>query len=108
MEETTRSASLSNITQPRHRFSVSDVQEDIEDEIMHHFNDPNWDFQDNSSSLSTSEFSTHIGAGSEVDRATQNSDANFSSEATQVQCAHFLVIFSVRVHTLFDQGFAVS
>ena len=101
MEETTGFASLSNITQPRHLFSVSDVREDIEDEIMHHFNDPNWDFQDNSSTSSVSEISTHMGAGAEVDRGTQNSDANFSSEATQVQCAHLLVIFSVRVHSFF-------
>ena len=101
MEETARSAGLSNITQPYHLFSVSDIREDIEDEIMRHFNDPNWDFQDNSSTLSISEISTHMGAASEVDRETQNSDANVLSEATQVQWAHLLDIFSVRVHSFF-------
>jgi len=43
----------SDIVHPRHRQSVPDVPEDI-DEIIVHFNDPNWDFRDNSSTLSIS------------------------------------------------------
>ena len=43
----------SDIVYPHHRQSVPDVPEDI-DEIMLHFNDPNWDFRDNSSTLSIS------------------------------------------------------
>ena len=43
----------SDIVHPHHRQSVPDVPEDI-DEIMPHFNDPNWDFRDNNSTLSIS------------------------------------------------------
>ena len=53
-----------------------DVPEDIEDELMNHFNDPNWDFRDNSSTLSIStdgaesqrwsKMSDHTGAATEV------------------------------------------
>ena len=39
---------------PRHPQSDSDVPEDIEDELMTHFNDPNRDFRDNNSTLSIS------------------------------------------------------
>lgn len=49
------SASVSSdIAQPHHQRPIPDVPEDIDDEVMPHFNDPNWDFQDNSSSLSAS------------------------------------------------------
>jgi hypothetical protein len=91
------SPSLSDVTQLRHRYSVPDVPEDIEDELLTHFNDPNWDFQANSSTLSIStdgvepkrwsKSSTYMGGGSEVDTEIQDSKADFSSEATQVQCA---------------------
>ena len=58
--------------------SDPDVPEDIEDELMLHFNDPNWDFRDNSSTLSIptdgvesqrwSKTSGHTGAATEVNR----------------------------------------
>lgn len=93
----TGSTSLSDIAQLRHRFSVPDVPEDVEDELLAHFNDPNWDFQANSSTLSIStdgvepkrwsKSSTYMGPGSEADTEIQDSKADFSSEATQVQCA---------------------
>ena len=115
--KTTGSASVSDVTQPRHRYSVPDVPEDVED-VMLHFNDPNWDFQANSSTLSIStdgteqkrwsKSSTFMGAGSEMDTEFQDSKADFSSEATQVQCA-LLSIFSVSFYSLcFYQGFTVS
>lgn len=114
--KTTGSASVSDVTQPRHRYSVPDVPEDVEDlDVMEHFNDPNWDFNANSSTLSIStdgvepkrwsKSSTFMGAGSEMDTEFQDSKADFSSEATQVQCAllsvHLFRIFSL---TLFLPG----
>lgn len=117
--KTTGSASVSDVTQPRHRYSVPDVPEDVED-VMQHFNDPNWDFhQANASTLSIStdgvehkrwsKSSTFMGAGSsEMDTEFQDSKADFSSEATQVESA-LLSIFSVSFHSLcFYQGFTVS
>jgi hypothetical protein len=91
------SASLTDIDELRHRQSVPDVPEDIEDELMHHFNDPNWDFHANSSTISLStDFdevqpkrwsrSTYMGASSDMDTEIQDSKADFSSETTQVQC----------------------
>ena len=66
----------SHIVQPHHRQSIPDVPEGIEDETMLHFNDPNWDFRNNSStsSISTdgvepprlSRVSGRTGAGTEV------------------------------------------
>ena len=66
----------SYIVQPHHRQSLPDVPEGIQDDIMLHFNDPNWDFRDNSStqSISTdgmeaqrlSKISGRTGAGTEV------------------------------------------
>ena len=66
----------SYIVQPHHRQSFPDVPESIQDDIMLHFNDPNWDFRDNSStqSISTdsmeaqrlSKISGRTGAGTEV------------------------------------------
>lgn len=103
MEDTfksTASASLTDINQLRHRQSVPDVPEDIEDELRRHFNDPNWDFHANSSTVSIStdsdglepkrwsKSSTYMGASSEMDtEMMQDSKADFSSETTQVQCA---------------------
>ena len=96
MEDTLKSAasaSLSDVNQLRHRQTVPDVPEDIDD----HFNDPNWDFNANSSTLSIStdtddiepkrwsKSSTYMGASSDTEM--QDSKADFSSEATQVQCA---------------------
>jgi len=98
-----RTASLSDVAHLRHRQSVPDVPEDIEDEIMRHFNDPNWDFQANSSTFSLSsdgverkrwsKSSTHMGASTEVDTESQisswrihDSKAEFSSsDDNQVQ-----------------------
>lgn len=95
--KTTGSASLSDFNQLRHRYSVPDVPEDVEDDLMLHFNDPNWDFNANSSTLSIStdgmepkrwsKSSTYMGPGSEVDTEIQDSKAEFSSDGTQVQCA---------------------
>jgi hypothetical protein len=103
MEDTLKSAasaSLSDVNHLRHRQTVPDVPEDIEDELMQHFNDPNWDFHANSSTISIStdsddlepkrwsKSSTYMGAtSSEMDTEIQDSKADFSSEATQVQCA---------------------
>jgi hypothetical protein len=96
--KTTGFASLSDVNQLRHRQSVPDVPEDVDD-IMRHFNDPNWDFQANSSTISIStdsdgvepkrwsKSSTYMGGSSEVDTEIQDSKADFSSETTQVQCA---------------------
>lgn len=44
----------SDIPNLRRIQSDPDVPDDIEDDPMLHFNDPNWDFQDNSSTLSIS------------------------------------------------------
>ena len=98
--KTTASASLTDINQLRHRQSLPDVPEDIEDELMRHFNDPNWDFQQaNSSTISIStdsdglepkrwsKSSTFMAGSSQVDTEMQDSKADFSSEATQVQYA---------------------
>jgi len=102
MEDTlkpTASVSLTDINQLSHRQSVPDVPEDIEDELMRHFNDPNWDFYANSSTVSIStdsdglepkrwsKSSTYMGASSEMDTEIQDSKGDFSSETTQVQCA---------------------
>ena len=76
-DSVTISASVSSdIAQLRHQPSVPDVPEDIEDDVTLHFNDPNWDFQDNFSTLSIStdgaesqrisKISSRIGAGTEV------------------------------------------
>lgn len=92
------SASLTDVNQLRHRQSVPDVPEDVEDDFMRHFNDPNWDFRANSSTVSITtdtddlqpkrwSKSTYMGASSEMDTEIQDSKADFSSEATQVQCA---------------------
>ena len=52
---TTDSVSVpSDTVHPRRLQSDPDVPDDIEDDIMLHFNDPNWDFRDNSSTLSIS------------------------------------------------------
>lgn len=100
ISKTTASASLTDINELRHRQSVPDVPEDIEDELARHFNDPNWDFHANSSTVSIStdtdslqpkrwsKSSTYMGAfSSEMDTEMQDSKADFSSDATQVQCA---------------------
>jgi hypothetical protein len=98
ISKSTASASLSDINQLSHRQSLPDVPEDIEDELMHHFNDPNWDFLANSSTVSIStdsdglepkrwsKSSTYMGGSSEMDTEMQDSKADFSSETTQVQC----------------------
>ena len=44
----------SNIANLRQQRPLPDVPEDIDDEPMPHFNDPNWDFQDSFLSLSIS------------------------------------------------------
>jgi len=101
---------------------------DAEDELMLHFNDPNWDFRANSETLSIStdavenkrwsNTSNHMGASmdSEVDTESQilswriyDSKAYISSEEHQVQWVsfyrHLRLIYSP---TLFHQGFTVS
>jgi hypothetical protein len=100
--KSTASVSLTDINQLRHRQTVPDVPEDIEDEVRRHFNDPNWDFEHaNSSTVSIStdsddlgpkrwsKSSTYMGGSSEMDTEMQDSKADFSSETTQVQCALF-------------------
>jgi hypothetical protein len=54
-----------------------DVPEDIEDDLMDHFNDPNWDFRDNSSTLSIST------DGVESQRLSKTSD--HTAAATEVK-----------------------
>jgi len=119
MEETfksTASASLTDINQLRHRQTVPDVPEDIEDEVRRHFNDPNWDFHANSSTVSISidsddlgpkrwsKSSTFMGASSEMDTEIQDSKADFSSETTQVQCAlHSRPLYCARSLILFTR-----
>jgi len=110
--KTTGFTSLTDVNQLRHRQSVPDVPEDVEE--MLHFNDPNWDFQANSSTISIStdsgvepkrwsKSSTYMGGSSEVDTEIQDSKADFSSETTQVQyallshrsyCACLLTLFA--------------
>jgi hypothetical protein len=105
MEETLKtvhSASLSDVAHLRHRQSVPDVPEDVEDELMRHFNDPNWDFRANDSTISIStdgvepkrwsKSSTRMGASTDVDTESQvstwrihDSKADFVSEESQVQ-----------------------
>jgi len=54
-DSVTISASVtSDIAHLRRLQSDPDVPEDIEDEFMTHFNDPNWDFRDNNPKLSIS------------------------------------------------------
>ena len=90
--------SSSHIAHLRRLQSNPDVPEDIEDEIMLHFNDPNWDFRDNSSTLSistdgvesesrrSSKISGHTSAGTAVNTESHGSSwhvhdpkADFSS-----------------------------
>ena len=90
-----------DVAHPRHQRSVPDVPEDIEDEIILHFNDPNWDFRDTSPTLPIptdgvalqrfSTISSHIGTRTEGQAEsrvspwhTPGSRADFSSEE-QVQ-----------------------
>jgi hypothetical protein len=122
----TRSVSLSDVAHLRHRQSVPDVPEDVEDELMLHFNDPNWDFEANSSTISIStdgvepkrwsKSSTHMGASTEPDTEShvsswpvQDSKGDFSSEATQVQWVFLpaAIVGLIDSH-LFYQGFTVS
>jgi hypothetical protein len=129
METTSHSASLSDLARLQHRQSVPDAPDaPMDDELMLHFNDPNWDFRANSetSSISTdavenkrwSKASTHmpVGASTEVDTKSQisswrihDSKADISSEEHQVQWVSFYrrlcLIYSP---TLFHQGFTVS
>jgi hypothetical protein len=57
MEDFSKTDSPSVFDTPRlhHRTTIPDVPQDIdiEDEFMLHFNDPNWDYQPNSSTVST-------------------------------------------------------
>ncbi|KAH9982707.1 OPT oligopeptide transporter [Lactifluus volemus] len=57
MEDFSKTDSPSVFDTPRlhHRTTIPDVPQDIdiEDEFMLHFNDPNWDYQSNSSTVST-------------------------------------------------------
>jgi hypothetical protein len=113
--KSTASASLSDINQLRHRQTAPDVPEDIEDEVGGHFNDLNWDFLANTSTVSIStdsdglvpkrwsKSSTYMGPSSETDTEMHDSKADFSSEATQVQfallsrpfyCACSLILFT--------------
>jgi hypothetical protein len=133
METTSHSASLSDLARLQHRQSVPDAPDaPMDDELMLHFNDPNWDFRANSDTLSIStdvveikrwsNTSNHMGAtscastDSEVDTESQisswriyDSKAYISSEEHQVQWVSFYrrlcLIYSP---TLFHQGFTVS
>ena len=114
MEDT---VSLSDVNHLRHRQTVPDVPADIEDELMQHFNDPNWDFHANSSTVSIStdtdglepkRWSKSMGTSSEMDTEMQDSKLDFSSETTQVQCALlFRPFYCTCLLILIYQGFAL-
>ena len=115
----------SHIVQPHHRLSIPDVPEGIEDETMRHFNDPNWDFRDNSSTSSISaggmeaprlsKISGRTGAGTEVNTVSHipswhihDPKAHFSSiELAQLR-GLFLPSCTTFVHPCrFHQGFTL-
>ncbi|KAN0134939.1 OPT domain containing protein [Lactarius tabidus] len=99
----TRSSNGSDLANLRHRQSVPDVPEDVEDELMQHFNDPNWDFKEaetSSVTITTDGVRVHrrwskasgMGAGTDTESQisswpASDSKADFSSdtETTQVQ-----------------------
>ena len=103
---TTDSVSISDIAPPPRRQFVPDVPEDVEDEIMAHFNDLNWDFRASSSAFSIlsdgvqpkpqSKIASHADIKTQGDTASEVSawhihDArdDFSSEGIQVQWVSF-------------------
>ena len=97
----------SDIAHPHDQRPIPDVPEDIEDEIMPHFNDPNWDFRDNSPSSSAStdgvapqrftRSSSHVGSRTEGHTESyiaswhiHDPNAHFSSEArVQLRVLYF-------------------
>lgn len=93
------SSSGSDAANLRHRHSVPDVPEDVEDELLRHFNDPNWDFDTEASTVSISadgiehkrwSKSSGMGVGTDTESQisswpTPDSKVDFSSETTQVQ-----------------------
>jgi hypothetical protein len=98
----TESPSVSDIPHLRHRVSVPDVPEDVQDELLLHFNDPNWDFHPSSSTLSISsdgverrrstdrsvnkDFSTDLDTESRLSSShIRDSKGDFSSDAIPVQ-----------------------
>ena len=102
----------SHIAHLRRLQSDPDVPEDIEDEIMLHFNDPNWDFRDSSSMLSistdgvdsesrrSSKISGHTSAGTAVNTESHASSwhvndpkADFSSNGQAQLRVLFLPCF---------------
>ena len=94
-----RSSTGTDVAHLRHRHSVPDVPEDVEDELMLHFNDPNWDFNAETSTVSMStavienkRWSKSSGMGVGTDTESQisswpapDSKTDFSSEMAQVQ-----------------------
>jgi len=101
---TTDSGILSGVT---HRHSLADVPGDIEDELVLHFNDPNWVFRANSSTLSISTDSIHLEQRPKTTTQTNDSagmdtkfrvsswhipelKVDFSSDAMQAQWVYFL------------------
>jgi hypothetical protein len=114
----------SDIAHPHHQRPIPDVPEDIEDEVMPHFNDPNWDFRDNSSSLSVSNngvapqqisrISSHVDSGTEGPTESQiaswhihDPNAHFSSESRlQLRILYFsLCILFIRVVFIRDSPY---
>jgi|SRR5712671_878142 len=114
-----QSVTLSDVSDLRHRQSVPDVPEDVQDDLMRHFNDPNWDFQANSSTVSIStdgveehttrwsKSSVHMGAATDTESQSsgwpiQDSKLDFSSETTtQVQWVPLLHWLSYFVRSPF-------
>jgi OPT family small oligopeptide transporter len=94
-----RSSTGSDAAHLRHRLSVPDVPEDVEDDLLQHFNDPNWDFGAETSTVSISSDgvvhkrwskSSGMGVGTDTESQisswpTPDSKIDFSSETTQVQ-----------------------
>ena len=102
----TESPSMSEAPLTRHRISLPDVPEDVEDEIVPHFNDPNWDYRANSSTMSISTdgveypptyISTDMDAPTEFDTGShlssvhkRGSKADVSYRVIQVQSVFLL------------------
>ena len=108
MEDPTKTAdsvTIPDIARLPHRQFVPDVPEDVEDEIALHLNDPNWDFQANSSTFSivsdgvqpkrrsrTASHVTKIEADTESEASAwhiHDARDDFSSEGKQVQWVSF-------------------
>jgi hypothetical protein len=88
--KTTQSIGQSDVSQLRYQATAPDVPKDVDDEVMAHFNDPNWDFETNSSTLS-------ISTGG-VEHRRQSSSFNSKDACTEADTE--FQVSSWRVHDL--------